>query len=225
MGDFNRSMEYPTIAILGGTGKEGTGLAIRWAVAGYKILIGSRTLDKAKLTAEKINNQLGIFTVEGLINHEAAKQADICVLTVVHTAHRQILESVRQGLDGKILVDTTSRVDYRDPQPPLPPCAAQEAQEFFGKSVKVVAAFQNIPAKSLMNKIGQEIDADVLICSEDIAAAEQVVALAKSAGMRGFYAGGLANANIVEGMTTILISLNKYYGSRNASIKITGISA
>jgi NADPH-dependent F420 reductase len=217
-------MKFPTIAILGGTGKEGTGLALRWAAVGYKILIGSRQLEKAKSTAEKINSQLDIQTVEGLENLDAAKFADICILTVVHTAHQQAVESIRDVLEGKILVDTTSRVDYRDPQPPVPPCAAQEAQNLLGPIVRVVAAFQNIPAKLLMNNISQPIDADVLVCADDISAAKQIIQLAIAAGMRGYYAGVLANANIVEGMTTILLNLNKHYGVKNASIRVSGIS-
>ncbi|MFZ2097469.1 MAG: NADPH-dependent F420 reductase [Anaerolineales bacterium] len=216
-------MKYPVIAILGGTGKEGAGLALRWAAAGYKILIGSRQLEKAQSTAEKINRQLGIQTVNGLKNLDAAKQADICVLTVVHSAHLQALESVRGVLGGKILVDTTSRVDYRDPKLPVPPCAAQEAQNLLGQTVRVVAAFQNVPAKSLISNINSPINADVLVCSDNIPAAEQVIELANAAGMRGYYAGILANANIVEGMTTILINLNKHYGVINASIRVTGI--
>jgi NADPH-dependent F420 reductase len=217
-------MDDPIIAILGGTGKEGTGLALRWAAAGYRILIGSRQSEKAVATAESINSQLRIHTVEGYINKEAARQADICILTVVYYAHKQLLQELTDVLQGKILVDATSRVDYRDPKPPVPPCAAQEAQFLLGPSVKVVAAFQNIPAKSLRSNIGEAMDADVLVCSDDLGAAEQVVRLAADAGMRGYYAGILANANVVEGITTILISLNKYYGHKNASIKITGIT-
>jgi NADPH-dependent F420 reductase len=214
----------PTIAIIGGTGKEGTGLALRWAYAGYRIVIGSRDVEKARQAAEKIKNQLGIDTVCGLENSEAAKRGDICMLTVIQVAHQQIVESLKEFLSGKILVDATSRVDYRDPRPPEPPCAAQLAQELLGPAVRVVAAFQNVPAKSLYKLIGQPIDADVLVCSDDFQAAEQVVRLAQAAGMRGFYAGGLANAIVVEGLTSILISLNKYYKSKNASIRIVGIS-
>jgi NADPH-dependent F420 reductase len=218
-------MNDPTIAILGGTGKEGTGLAFRWAAAGYKIIIGSRQIEKAKSAAERINKQLGIQSVQGLVNKDAARQGDICVITVFYPAHAKILENVKEFLDGKILIDTTSRVDYRDPKPPTAPCAAQESQEFLGHSVNVVAAFQNIPAKSLMSNIGQNIDADVLVCSDEVTAAEQVIKLVNAAGMRGFYAGLLDNAIIVEGITTVLINLNKFYGSKNASITVTGISA
>jgi NADPH-dependent F420 reductase len=216
-------IDHPMIAIIGGTGKEGNGLALRWAAAGYKILIGSRHVEKAKLAAEGINNQLGISTVKGFANQDAARRAKICVLTVVHSAHQQTLDSMKDVLHGKILVDATSRVDYRDPRPPEPPCAAEEAQNLLGPSVRVVAAFQNVPSKSLTVGIGQPMDADVLVCSNDIQAAEQVILLAQAAGMRGYYAGVLANAIIVEGLTSILINLNKHYGVKNASVKVIGI--
>ena len=212
------------IAILGGTGREGTGLALRWAKAGYKILIGSRQVDKAKMTADRINNQLGINSVIGLANPDAARQPEICVLTVLHSSHRQALESVKDVLQGKILVDTTSRVDFRDPRPPRPLCEAQEAQDLLGRSVRVVAAFQNVPANLLILNIGKPMDADILVCSDDIPAAKQVILLAQAAGMRGYYAGVLANAIVVEGLTSILISLNKHYGVKNASIRVMGIS-
>ncbi len=214
----------PTIAIIGGTGKEGTGLAIRWAAAGYEIVIGSREISKAKQTAEMINLKLGIKTVIGLINTEAATKADICVLTVVQSAHQQAVENLKEVLHGKILVDATSRVDYRDPRPPEPPCAGQQAQAILGSSVRVVAAFQNIPAQSLSRGVGEWIEAEALVCSDDIMAAEQIVQLANAGGMRGYYAGGLANAIVVEGLTSILISLNKHYKIKNAGIKITGIT-
>jgi NADPH-dependent F420 reductase len=213
----------PTLAILGGTGKEGNGLASRWAFAGYSIIIGSRQVEKAKKTADNINNRLSISHVIGLANRDAAKLAEICVLTVVHTVHEEVLESLKDDLQGKILVDATSQFNFLDPRPPEPPSAAQQAQKLLGPSVRVVAAFQNIPAKSLVKEIDHPIDADVLVCSDDIQAAQQVILLAKTAGMRGYYAGNLANAIIVEGITSILISLNKHYGVKNASIIITGI--
>src|SRR5512139_3361647 len=113
----------PTIAILGGTGKEGPGLAMRWASVGYPIIIGSRQLEKAQATAAELNAQLGLDTITGLENGAAARQADICVLTVVQSAHQAALEDLRADLQGKILVDATARVDFRNPKPPLPPAA------------------------------------------------------------------------------------------------------
>lgn len=214
----------PTIAILGGTGKEGPGLALRWAHAGYPILIGSRQAEKAQATAAELNNQLGASHVEGLENSQAAQRADICVLTVVQSAHEAALDSLKEVLQGKILVDATARVDFRNPQPPDPPAAAALAQERLGPGVRVVAAFQNVPASTLKKKIGEPLDLDVLVCAEDVDAATAVIELVEASGMRGFYAGGLANALVVEGLTCLLISLNKHYGG-HASIRITGIQA
>ena len=217
-------MNHLTISIIGGTGKEGSGLASRWAAAGYKVIIGSRQIEKAKETAKEINLRLGVDTVLGMENHQAVEEADICVLTVVQAAHAEILEILKDRLQGKTLVDATSRVDFRNPRPPAPPSAAQQAQDLLGPSVRVVAAFQNVPAKTLHKEIGQPVDADILICSDDIQAAEQVIQLANSAGLRGFYAGSLANAIVVEGLTSVLISINKHYGIKDAGLMISGIS-
>lgn len=216
-------MEKPKISIIGGTGKEGMGLGIRWAAAGYEILIGSRQVEKAKLAAEEINQQLNTKTVIGLENSEAIKKADICVLTVIQSAHSQILERLHDNLQGKILVDATARVDFREPHPPDPPSAAEQAQAVLGSNVRIVAAFQNVPAKVLAMSFDRPIKSDVLVCSDDIDAAEQVIQLVNAAGMRGYYAGILANANVVEGLTAILISMNKYYGIKDARIMVSGI--
>jgi len=215
---------YPIISIIGGTGKEGKGLALRWAKAGYRILLGSRQPEKARLAALEINQILRIDAVLGLDNSQAAVEADICVLTVMQTAHQDAISSLTNFLRDKILVDATSRVDFRDPKPPGQPSAAQYAQSVLDKSVRVVAAFQNIPAKLLTKDLDKPIDADALICSDDISAAQQVITLAKAAGMRAYYAGRLENSVVVEGLTSILISLNKHYGVKDASIRISGVS-
>ena len=213
----------PTLAILGGTGKEGPGLAMRWAKAGYKIIIGSRQLEKAQATASEINQKLGISTVSGLENADAARQAEISILTVVQSAHREALLSVRESLQGKILVDATARVDFRDPKPPAPPSAARQAQELLGEGVRVVAAFQNVPAHALKKDLDKPLDADVLVCADDLPAAQAVMVLAQAAGMRAFYAGGLDNALVVEGLTALLISINAYYQVKTASLRVTGV--
>ena len=143
----------PVIAILGGTGKEGPGLAMRWASAGYKIIIGSRQTEKAQRIADELNTQLEIDTIIGYENSRAARKADICVLTVVQSAHRSAVEGLKDDLSGKILVDATARVDFRDPKPPSPPAAARIAQDILGPDVKVVAAFQNVPAHALRKNL------------------------------------------------------------------------
>lgn len=213
----------PTIAVLGGTGKEGPGLAMRWAHAGYKIIIGSRQQGKAQATADELNQKLGIDFIEGLQNEDAAMKADISVLTVVFSAHESAIRSLKDALQGKILVDATARVDFRDPRPPAPPSAPSLAQELLGPGVRVVGAFQTVPSHVLKKNLGESLDTDVLVCSEDIDAARQVMQLAEDAGMRAYYAGGLENALVVEGMAAVMISLNKHYAVRTASISITGV--
>jgi len=215
----------PTIAILGGTGKEGPGLAMRWAQVGYQIIIGSRQTEKAQETAKQVNQELGLETIQGMQNNAAAQSADICVLTVQYSAHQTALESLKNDLQGKILVDATARVDFRDPKPPSPPSAARTAQDLLGPGVRVVAALQNVPAHALRKELDQPLQMDVLVCADDMGAADEVIRLIRSTGMRAYYSGGLDNAVVVEGLTSLLISLNKHYGTKNASITISDMDA
>jgi 8-hydroxy-5-deazaflavin:NADPH oxidoreductase len=213
---------HTTLAILGGTGKEGPGLARRWARAGYKVIIGSRSAEKAQATADAINAELGIDTVTGMENADAARAADISVLTVAHEAHQQALEGLKDALRGKILVDATAQVNYRDPRPPSGTPAARMAQDTLGPEVRVVGAFQNVPAAALKD-INQEISCHVLVCSDDAEARGEVVKLSEAAGMTAFEAGGLDNALVVEGLTALLISINRRYKSRSGSLQISGV--
>ncbi len=213
----------PIIAIIGGTGKEGPGLALRWASVGYSIIIGSRQAEKAETTAADLNTKLGKDIVQGMENGLAALKADICVLTVVQEAQQAVLETLKGDLQGKILVDATARVDFHQPHPPAPPAAARIAQDILGSGVRVVAAFQNVPSHALKKNLGGSLDSEVLVCSDDPDAAQQVIALSEAGGMRAFYAGNLDNAIVIEGLTSILISLNKHYGTKTASIHVTGL--
>lgn len=214
----------PTLAILGGTGKEGPGLAMRWLKAGYPIIIGSRQAEKAQATADELCAKLGEgVQVSGMENADAARQADICVLTVVQSAHQAAIESVMEAVQGKILVDATARVEFRNPLPPAPPSAARLAQEKLGPGVRVVAAFQNVPASVLKKNLDEPLDVDVLVCADDPQAADEVIRMAELGGMRGYYAGNLDNAVVVEGLTSILIAMNKHYGGHSASIRISGV--
>lgn len=212
-----------TIAILGGTGKEGPGLAQRWANAGYRIIIGSREAEKAQRVAREINERLGIESIQGMQNAEAASNANICVLTVVQSAHQEALESVKDALKGKILVDTTARVDFRDPKPPKPPSAARMAQDLLGPEVQVVAAFQTVPAHALQDDINEPLNMDVLVFADDDAAAREVILLAEAAGMGAYHAGGLDSAVVVEGLSAVLIELNRRYDSKMGAIRIAGL--
>jgi NADPH-dependent F420 reductase len=221
------SAPLPSIAILGGTGKQGPGLAMRWASVGYPVIIGSRQQEKALATANELNTRLNLAppqpVIQGMENGPAARLANICVLTVVQAAHQAAMESLKDDLQGRILVDATARVDFLDPRPPAPPAAARSAQEFLGPGVRVVAAFQNTPAHILKKNLGGSLSAAVLVCADDLDAADQVINLSEAGGMRAYYAGNLDNAIVVEGLTSLLISMNKRYGVKTASIGITGI--
>ncbi len=214
------------ISILGGTGKEGKGLAYRWNKAGHKIIIGSRRLEKAKDAAIAVKELLGSqeADVSGLENQEAAQRGEIVVLTVPYSAHGLMLEGLKDVLNGKILIDVT--VPLVPPkvikvQMPEAGSATLEAQEILGEEVSVVAAFQNISYENLIDN--EEVECDVLVCSNKKDAREVVLKLVSDAGLVGWDAGPLANSVVVEGLTSILIGLNKKYGVKASGIKITGI--
>lgn len=215
-----------TIAVLGGTGKEGKGLAFRWARAGYRVLIGSRNPEKAQAAAAELNEKLdGNASVHGMDNITAAQQANIAVLTVPYAAHKETLITLKEALAGKILVDVTvPLVPPKVSKVQMPPAgsAAQEALEILGESVQIVDAFQNISFEHLL--ADDPIPCDVLVTGTSKAAREEVIKLVESAGLTGWDAGPLENSVVVEGMTSILIHLNKTYGSTHAGIKITGLN-
>lgn len=215
-----------TIGVIGGTGKEGKGLAYRWAKAGYRILIGSRAEEKAVTAASEIMQLLeGSSSVVGLTNLEAAQQSDIVVLTVPYAAHRTTLESIREALKGKLLIDATvPLVPPKITRVQMPPAgsAAQEAKEIVGEEVQVVAAFQNISHELLFDEA--EIDCDVLVTGTGKSARQEALKLVAAAGLRGWDAGPIENSVVVEGLASVLININKQYGSTHAGIRITGVS-
>jgi NADPH-dependent F420 reductase len=215
-----------TIALIGGTGNEGPGLAARWAASGqYRVIIGSRQAEKAERVAAEINAKLGDDLVTGLVNEEAVEAGDIAVLTVPYSAHQVTLTGLKEQLQGKILVDVTVPLaPPRVSQVKIPPggSAGQEAQAILGPGVRVVSAFQNVGAAHLED-IHHPIDCDVLVCGDDKEAKAEAIALAEAAGTRGIDAGPLQNAVIAEGLTAVLIGINIRYKVKGAGIKITGI--
>jgi 8-hydroxy-5-deazaflavin:NADPH oxidoreductase len=215
-----------SIAVLGGTGKEGKGLAFRWARAGYHVFIGSRTEEKAVAAAKELQEMLGEgISVVGADNLRAAKEANIVVLTVPYAAHRDTLESVKSELQGKILVDVTVPLvppKVSTVQMPAAGSAAQEAKQIVGEGVEVCAAFQNISHEHLLGEEG--VECDVLVTGSSKDARANVIQLVEAAGLRGWDAGPLENSMVVEGLTSVLIGINKKYGSKHAGIKITGVS-
>jgi NADPH-dependent F420 reductase len=219
----------PVIAILGGTGDLGTGLARRWIQAGYEVIIGSRTEEKAQAAAEALQalmTERGVASqpVRAMDNISAAESAQIVAMTVPFSHHASTLESVKPMLQGKILIDVT--VPLVPPkvarvQMPEQGSAGQIAQELLGEDVQVVSAFQNVAAHHLQE--GQDLTCDVLVCGNKKVAREAVIELVEAAGMRGFHAGPINNAAAVEAMTSVLIFINKQYKC-HAGISITGLA-
>lgn len=227
MADINeQSVKIKTIAIIGGTGKEGRGLAYRWCKAGYKVIIGSRQLEKAIAAVDEIRGLHGFQgEVHGMDNLEAVAAGDLIVITIPYAAHRPMLETIKPGLSGKILVDVTvPLVPPKVTKVQMPPAgsAALEAQEIMGDSAQVVSAFQNISYENLLHE--EKVECDILVCGKTKAAREAVLGLIKDAGLVGWDAGPLENSVVVEGLTSILIGINKQYGVQSSGIKITGVS-
>ncbi|MBD3645858.1 MAG: NADPH-dependent F420 reductase [Pseudomonadales bacterium] len=215
-----------SIAILGGTGDLGGGLARRWSRAGYKILIGSRSLEKGQNAAQALLDEFPDLNVSGHENLDAATQADIVVLTVPFEHQVSTLETVKPGLAGKILIDVT--VPLVPPkvgtvQLPERGSAAQMAQDVLGDDVQVVSAFQNVGAQHLRED--HAIQCDVLVTGDKRAARDTVIELVEAAGLKGWHAGPLANAAAAEALTSVLITINRHHKIDGAGIVITGESA
>jgi hypothetical protein len=215
-----------TIAVLGGTGKEGKGLAYRWAQAGYPVIIGSRSAEKAIQTASEIIELLdGQPSVVGMSNSEAAQQANIVVLTVPYAAHTETLHSMKGVMGGKILIDVT--VPLMPPKVSkvqMPPAgsAALEAKEILGEGAEVAAAFHTISYEHLLKD--EPIDCDVLVVGTSKLARTEALKLVAAAGLTGWDAGLLENSVVLEGLVSVLININRLYGSKHAGIKITGVN-
>ena len=215
-----------TIAVIGGTGKEGSGLAARWAQSGYRVIIGSRSAAKAQARADELNTELGGSYLQGMDNLAAAQEATIAVLTVPYEAHAATLESLKEALHGKTVVDVT--VPLKPPKirtVNLPPglSASLEAQAILGTETRVVTAFQHVSAVHL-GESGHAVACDVLVCGDDAQAKEDVILLVKAVGMRGLDAGPLANSIAVEAFTSVLLYMNRRYKVPGAGIVITGVN-
>ena len=212
-------MNKKLISLLGGTGDLGTGLASRLLKAGYKVIIGSRTLEKA----QQAERSLGKNT-KGLLNRDAALQGEIVILTVPFAHQRGIVEECKTELKGKLFIDTT--VPLMPPkvatvQLPSEGSAAEIAQNILGDDVRVVSAFQNISAELLQSD--KEIDCDVLVCGNKKEWRQEVIDLVNTLGMKGWHAGMLPNSAAVEAMTSVLISINKHHAISHSGIKVTGL--
>ena len=216
-------MAGETIAILGGTGDLGTGLAIRGSKAGYKIIIGSLTLEKARNATENLAKISPDTPAEAMENSDAAAAGDIVVLTVPAEHQLSTLDTVKTGLSGKILIDVTvPLVPPKVGTVQMPPegSAGKRAQDFLGDAVQVVTAFQNIAAHLLQEDV--KIECDVLVSGNKRIARDKVIELAEQAGMRGWHAGPIENSAAAEALTSILIQINRRHDIAHSGIQIVG---
>lgn len=225
MTDNTQPTIIDTIAILGGTGKEGKGLAYRWAKAGYQIMIGSRLEEKAQAAAAELHAMLqSSDKVRGVSNDDAARQADLLVMTVPYSAHKSMCEQMKDAAQGKIVIDVTVPLvppKITKVQMPEAGSASLEAQQVFGEGVQVITAFQNISYEHLLND--EDVNCDVLVCGGKKADRAVVIKLIQDAGMVGWDAGVIENSVVVEGLTSVLLGLNRQFGVESAGIRITGI--
>ncbi len=214
------------IAVIGGTGAEGSGIALRLAKQGHRIVIGSRDTVKAAAVAVELNAVLGGDTIIGRDNIAAAAAAEIVILTVPYAAQVATVEGIRAELAGKILVDATvplvpprvSRV-----QLPATGSAVAAIQALLGDQTRVVSALQNVAASKL-RRLDEDVGCDVLVCADDAAARQSIIELLTGIGLRGIDAGPLCNSAAAEALTSVLIWINRKYKVPGAGIRITGLA-
>ncbi len=216
-------MAEPHISVIGGTGDLGSGLCYRWIKAGYNVTIGSRKLDKAEEARARLKAVMPDAEIGAAENAAAAAASDLVVVTVPFDHQASTLETIRDAAQGKIVVDTT--VSLRPPKVgtvQLPPegSAGMIAQSVLGENVRVVSAFQNVPASELWGD--DPVDCDVLVTGNDKAARALVIELAAAAGLRGLHAGPIQNSAASEAMTSVLITINRQFKS-HAGLRITGL--
>ena len=213
------------IGIVGGTGKEGSGLGIRWALAGHEVLIGSRDPERARGKAAELAARAPGARVSGMSNLDAVTAAEIVVLTVPANGLAATLPDVREACRGKIVISTVVPLTFGGGRlftPPPQGSSAEEAQEILGPEARVVAAFHHIAAHELAAG-DHDIECDLLMCGGDADAKRLVTELGTSMGLRAIDVGGLGNAGPLEGITAVLATINRRYKLKGSGIKITGL--
>jgi hypothetical protein len=213
------------IGFIGGTGPEGRGLALRFALAGEKVLIGSRDAGRAKEAAESLANDAPAGSVGGKSNEDVAQVSDMVFIAVPYTAQRPTLEGLKTQLDGKLIVNVIAPLAFEKGRASAvrvdAGSAAEEAKEILPTS-QMVAAFHNISAQELLVP-DLSLETDVIVCSDDAEAKQKVMVLAETiAGVRAVDGGGLANARYTEDLTALLLNINRIYKA-HSMIKIVGI--
>jgi NADPH-dependent F420 reductase len=212
------------LTVVGGTGKAGLGLCLRWARAGHEVTVGSRDAERAHVFGEELSRTYGL-PLRGMDNASACRDAELVVLSVPYAAQRETLSELAGTLDGKIVLVVT--VPLRPPQVrevhlPEGGSAAQEAAAQLGGNVRVVAALHHVSAAHLAD-LARVVDCDVLLCGDDPAAKQLAGALIEQLGARALDAGPLCNAVALESLTPVLLYLNRRYKGDGAGIRITGI--
>jgi 8-hydroxy-5-deazaflavin:NADPH oxidoreductase len=211
-------MSDKTIAVIGGTGKLGSAIARRLAKAGRKVIIGSRSAQSARQSAAELG-----FGLSGLCNADAAEASSLVIVTVPFAAQEHTLREISPYVAGKIVVDTT--VPLVPPkvmrvQLPAEGSAAQRAQRLLGPEAKVVSAFHNVAAHKLATD--EDIECDVLVFGDEKETRMEVVEVVNLIGLRGIQGGALANSAAAEGLTSVLIFINKTYQVDGAGVAVTG---
>ena len=215
------------IGILGGTGKEGAGLAQRWALGGHEVIIGSRDAERARAKAAELSAFAGSAAMTGMSNLDAASAAPVVVLTLPATGLAATLVPLKEACRGKVVISTVVPLTFGGGRlftPPPQGSSAEEVQELLGAEARVVAAFHHIAAHEL-SATEHAIECDLLLCGGDAEAKKVVGELAHTMGLRAVDVGALTNAGPLEGITAVLATINRRYKLKNSGIKITGLPA
>ena len=210
-----------SVAIVGGTGNLGSALALRLGAPGVKVIIGSRDAQKAQNAVATLKPKTRAGELAGMTNQEAVKQGEFVVIAVPYEGHQQMVEDLKGQLAGKIIIDAV--VPLKKVRPFVPPAgsALQEAQQIIGDEAPVIGALHNISAVDL-----GEVDSplgDVLVCGDNEQAKQKVMEIIRRIGARPFDGGPAGNAYVIEGLTGVIIHLNRRYKSKHGSIRITGV--
>jgi hypothetical protein len=214
-------MENLSVAIVGGTGNLGSALALRLGAPGVKIIIGSRDAEKAKNVVASLKPKLRAGEMVGTTNREAVKDADFVVIAVPYEGQAQMVQDLKGQVAGKIIIDTVVPLNKVKPFVPPAGSALQEAQQILGDEAPVIGALHNISAVDLGDV--ESSLGDVLVCGDNAEAKQKVMEIITRIGATAYDAGPASNAYVIEGLTGVIIALNRKYKSKHGSIKITGI--
>jgi NADPH-dependent F420 reductase len=212
------------LGLVGGTGREGTGLSVRWAKAGHQVAVGSRDAVRAAEKARALSLEAG-FPIEGGDNRSVVQGADVVVLCVPYSAHADTVRELKADLAGKLVIDITVPLappKVREVHLPAGVSAAQEAAAILGPETRLVATLHHVSSSHLGDH-SHQFACDVLVCGDDLSAKDIAMRLVSELGLRSFDAGPLCNAVALESMTPVLLYLNKRYKSDGAGIRIIGL--